>query len=89
MDYYFDKFDGQAVTTEDFLRAMEIANTNNNSPLAPLFTIEGNKVDLSKMQNWYNQAGTPVVDVISDYDEKEKTYTLFFRQTCPKTPETK
>jgi aminopeptidase N len=73
MDYYFDKFDGQAVTTEDFLKSME--NANN--------------IDLFKMKNWYNQAGTPVVDVISDYDKEEKTYTLFFRQTCRKTAETK
>ncbi|MDQ7023742.1 MAG: aminopeptidase N [Candidatus Gracilibacteria bacterium] len=85
MDLYFETFDGQAVTTEDFLRSMEIAN---NSPLTPLLTIEGNKVDLSKMKKWYEQAGTPVVDIISNYDEETKDYTLFFRQTCRETPET-
>jgi len=44
---------------------------------------------LDQMKNWYNQAGTPVVDIISNYDEEKKEYTLFFRQTCPETPETK
>ena len=71
-DLYFDTFDGQAVTTEDFLWAMWKANNK----------------DLSQMSKWYEQAGTPILDVISDYDEKEKTYTLFFRQTCPRTSET-
>jgi len=72
MDLYFETFDGQAVTTEDFLWAMWKANNK----------------DLSKMQRWYEQAGTPVVDIISNYDEETKEYTLFFRQTCPETPET-
>jgi aminopeptidase N len=74
MDLYFETFDHKAVTTEDFLWAMQKANS---------------KTDLSKMQRWYEQAGTPVVDVISNYDEKKKEYTLFFRQTCPETFETK
>jgi len=73
MDLYFDTFDGKAVTTEDFLWAMGKANNK----------------DLSKMSRWYEQAGTPVVDIISNYDEEKKEYTLFFRQTCPETPETK
>jgi len=73
MDLYFETFDWQAVTTEDFLWAMAKANNK----------------DLSKMQRWYDQAGTPSVDVISNYDEQTKEYTLFFRQTCPQTPETK
>lgn len=73
MDLYFETFDWQAVTTEDFLWAMGKANNK----------------DLSKMQRWYEQAGTPVVDIISNYDEELKEYTLFFRQTCRETPETK
>jgi aminopeptidase N len=61
------------VTTEDFLWAMGKANNK----------------DLAKMQRWYDQAWTPVVDIISNYDEEKKEYTLFFRQTCKETPETK
>lgn len=69
-DLYFDRHDGQAVTTEDFVRAMEDAND----------------ADLSQFRYWYSQAGTPVLDVAEQYDEEAKTYTLTFKQSCPKTP---
>jgi aminopeptidase N len=71
MDLYFEHHDGQAVTTEDFLAAMADANC----------------VDLSQMQNWYDQAGTPVVNVTMDYDAIEKKCVLHFKQHCPSTPE--
>ena len=79
MDLYFERHDGQAVTTEDFLNAMRDANEDY---------LEEKWISLNQMQNWYNQAGTPVVDVVSNYDEENKTYTLFFRQHTPDTPET-
>ena len=69
-DLYFDRHDGQAVTTEDFVRAMEDAND----------------VDLSQFRRWYRQAGTPVLNISSDYDEEASTYTLHVTQTCPATP---
>jgi len=47
MDLYFDRHDGQAVTCEDFVKAMEDAN----------------QVDWSLFRNWYRQAGTPTLDV--------------------------
>ena len=71
MDLYFERHDGQAVTTEDFLAAMADANGR----------------DLSQMQTWYNQAGTPEVAVTMDYDASAKTCTLNFKQSCPDTPE--
>lgn len=67
MDLYFERHDGQAVTTEDFLASMADANC----------------VDLSQMQNWYDQAGTPVVDVKMEYDALEKKCTFHFAQSCP------
>jgi len=73
MDLYFERHDGQAVTTEEFLSAMADANG----------------VDLSQMESWYNQAGTPVVDVTMAYDADAKTCTLHLTQTCPSTPEAK
>ena len=72
MDLYFQRHDGQAVATENFLAAMADANG----------------VDLSQFQRWYDQAGTPVVDVSMVYDAAEQTCTLQFRQSCPSTPET-
>jgi aminopeptidase N len=73
MDLYFKRHDGQAVTTEDFLSAMADANDT----------------DLSHMQVWYEQAGTPRVQVSLDYDAAKKTCTLHCKQSCPNTPESK
>jgi aminopeptidase N len=69
MDLYFQRHDGQAVTTEDFLAAM--ADANN--------------LDLSQFQNWYDQAGTPFVDVSMQYNAKAKTCTLSLTQSCADT----
>jgi aminopeptidase N len=44
-DLYFERHDGQAVTCEDFVRAME----------------EGSGADLAAFRRWYGQAGTPRV----------------------------
>ena len=71
MDLYFKRHDGEAVTTEDFLSAMADAN----------------QVDLSQMQVWYDQAGTPVVDVSMEYDAEDNRCILHFKQSCPDTPE--
>ena len=72
IDIYFENFDGQAVTTEDFLWSMSEASGYN----------------FSEFKNWYNQAGTPHCSVTSSFDETKKTYTLTFEQSCRKTPET-
>lgn len=70
IDLYFERFDGQAVTTDDFVQAMEDANG----------------IDLSKFRLWYSQAGTPVVSVDTDYDAKNQIYSLKLTQACPPTP---
>jgi aminopeptidase N len=69
-DLYFERHDGQAVTTEDFVASMEDAND----------------IDLSLFKNWYSQAGTPEIDVSGNYDEKDKSYKLDITQRCPDTP---
>lgn len=71
MDLYFKRFDGQAVTTKDFLHAMTDAND----------------VDLAQMQNWYTQAGTPKLSVRMIYDAKAQTCTLHCKQSCSSTAE--
>ena len=71
MDLYFQRHDGHAVSTENFLAAMADANA----------------VDLSQFQRWYDQAGTPDVAVRMDYDAAAQTCTLHFTQSCPATPE--
>jgi aminopeptidase N len=54
-DLYFQRHDGAAVTTEDFVRAME----------------EANGFDLGQFRRWYSQAGTPVLTVTSRYENGE------------------
>lgn len=70
MDLYFQRHDGQAVTTEDFLAAMQDAN----------------EADLSIFQRWYQQAGTPRLVVETDYDEAQCRYRISVTQSCPDTP---
>lgn len=72
-DLYFSRHDGQAVTTDDFVKAMA----------------EVSGRDMSVFLNWYTQAGTPVVEANGDYDAKAKTYRLTLRQSCPATPESR
>ena len=69
-DVYFDRHDGQAVTCDDFISAMEDANG----------------VDLTQFKRWYSQAGTPRLSVSEQYDGASQTYSLTFTQSCPATP---
>ncbi|MDE1165691.1 MAG: aminopeptidase N [Pseudomonas sp.] len=70
-DLYFERHDGQAVTCDDFIKAMEDANG----------------ADLGQFKRWYSQAGTPRLAVSESYDAAAKTYSLTFRQSCPATPD--
>ena len=69
-DLYFERHDGQAVTCEDFVKAMEDASG----------------VDLSGFRLWYEQAGTPKVTARLDHDADAKTATLHLAQSVPPTP---
>lgn len=71
MDLYFSRYDGMAITTEDFLQAMADASKKN----------------LKQFQLWYEQAGTPVLTVQGEYDPKKQTFLLKVHQSCPPTPE--
>ena len=69
-DLYFSRHDGQAVTTDDFVKSMEDANG----------------ADLSQFRLWYTQAGTPEVTVTRRYDARTKSFALTLKQDCPPTP---
>jgi aminopeptidase N len=69
-DLYFSRFDGKAVTTEDFVSTME----------------EVSAIDLTQFRRWYMQAGTPHLEISRHYDETERTFTLTVKQSCPPTP---
>jgi aminopeptidase N len=60
MDLYFKRHDGQAVTIDDFVAAMEDANG----------------LDLTQFKRWYSQAGTPEIHVKSEYTDGRLTLTV-------------
>lgn len=70
MDLYFERFDNQAVTCEDFVKAMEDASGR----------------DLVQFRRWYGQAGTPNVTARGRYDGDNRRYSLTLTQTTPPTP---
>ena len=69
-DLYFERHDGQAVTCDDFIKALEDANG----------------ADFTQFKRWYSQAGTPRLNVRSEYDAASREYRLHFSQVCPPTP---
>ena len=69
MDLYFQRHDGQAVECDDFRRAM----------------VDANGRDLAQFEFWYSQAGTPRVNVETNYDAGAQTYALTLTQSCPPT----
>ena len=69
-DLYFERHDGQAVTTDDFVKAMEDASGR----------------DLSQFRLWYEQAGTPVLTVSDEFDAGPGIYRLTIEQNIPDTP---
>ncbi|ENU87469.1 aminopeptidase N [Acinetobacter sp. CIP 102129] len=75
-DEYFRRHDGQAVTVEDWVAALSA----------------GSGVDLSNFLTWYNQPGTPKLEVKGEYDAATQTYRLSFKQSLkahPKYPNLK
>ena len=70
MDLYFQRHDGQAVTVEAFVRAMEEASGR----------------DLRQFRLWYQQAGTPLVTITTQYNAQEQTLHMHVVQSCPPTP---
>ena len=70
-DLYFSRHDGQAVTCDDFVKAMEDAND----------------IELTQFKRWYSQAGTPELTVTGKYDASTKRFTLHVEQHTPPTPE--
>ncbi len=70
LDLYFQRYDGQAVTTEDFVQAMQDASG----------------VDLTLFREWYNRAGTPVLEVSAKHNREQQRYALHVKQSCNSAP---
>ncbi|MDX2495635.1 MAG: aminopeptidase N [Desulfuromusa sp.] len=67
---YLNRHDGQAVTCDDFVAAME----------------EAGDINLATFKRWYSQAGTPQVKIQQNYDAAQQVLTLEISQSCPSTP---
>jgi aminopeptidase N len=70
IDFYFERHDGHAVTTDDFVQAMQDASGT----------------DLAQFKLWYDQSGTPRLDIRDRYDPITQIYELTVTQSCPPTP---
>ncbi|WP_415776508.1 aminopeptidase N [Sneathiella sp. HT1-7] len=64
MDLYFERHDGQAVTTEEFVSALE----------------DGSGVDLTQFRRWYVTPGTPEISVDEQFDANTGQYKLTLEQ---------
>ncbi|HEY5638028.1 MAG TPA: aminopeptidase N [Burkholderiales bacterium] len=65
MRLYFERHDGQAVTCDDFVQAMQDASG----------------IDLTQFRRWYDRPGTPVLDCSGAWDAAAKRFTLSVRQS--------
>lgn len=63
-DLFFDRHDGQATTTDDFIAAMESASNR----------------DLAQFKHWYTQSGTPCIIVESDFKAELRQFRLTVKQ---------
>lgn len=67
-DLYFKKYDGKAISCDEFRGAIA----------------EANNIDLTQFERWYTQKGTPVVKVLEKkYNADTKTYHLKLQQIVP------
>ena len=71
IDLYFERHDGHAVTTDDLVQ--------RDARMRAVSTSRSSGV-------WYEQAGTPRLDVRDRYDAATRTYELTVTQSCPPTP---
>ena len=67
MDLYLERHDGEATTIEAFLTCFS----------------EATATDLGQFARWYEQAGTPQVDVKSHYDQTTGELILDIKQSMP------
>jgi aminopeptidase N len=70
IDLYFQRHDGHAVATDDLVQAMQDAGG----------------IDLTQFKLWYEQSGTPRLQIEDRYDPASSTYELKVVQSCPATP---
>jgi aminopeptidase N len=67
LSLYFQKFDGMAVTIEDFMGVMQQASG----------------VNLEQFKLWYSQSGTPKIKMTHSHDKKRERLNITFEQSTP------
>ncbi|NQY62749.1 MAG: aminopeptidase N [Alteromonadaceae bacterium] len=72
LDLYFKRFDGMAVTCDDFVNAMADASNEN----------------LEQFKLWYSKAGTPTLIVKESFDESTGKFNLSINQDIPEAANT-
>jgi aminopeptidase N len=77
MALYFQRHDGEAATTNDFVAAIVEGAAEDGQPLG---------FDPEQFEGWYLQAGTPRVEVQRAWDAGRGRLTVTFRQSTPPTP---
>ncbi|MEM9329987.1 MAG: aminopeptidase N [Pseudomonadota bacterium] len=70
MQLYFRRHDGDAATIEQFITCFE----------------EAGNVDLSQFSLWYSQAGTPLINVSTNYDKSRRRFEIELEQFLRPTP---
>ena len=70
LDLYFIRHDGEAATIEDFIKCFEDVSGQS----------------LTHFALWYDQAGTPLVTVSSNYDAASQSLRLTLEQKTEPTP---
>ena len=73
MKLYVARHDGQAVTCDDFVQAMQDASG----------------IDLTLFRRWYAQSGTPILTINDEFDANTCTYRLHVKQHTPATADQK
>ncbi len=64
MQLYFQRFDGDPVTIDDFIQSMSDANN----------------FYFSQFMHWYSQSDTPKVSIVSKYNQNDKTFKVTIKQ---------
>lgn len=64
MQGYIEKFDGMAITCDDFIDIMQTSTS----------------IDLTQFRKWYSQSGTPIVDIDYDFNPQNQILTIKLHQ---------
>lgn len=70
MELYFKRFDGMAVTCDDFVTAIADASG----------------MELDQFKLWYSQSGTPLLEIAESWNDEQGEYGITIEQSCEPTP---